>query len=355
MLTIETALRLIVIGQELLLVTVLLRGAGDRAIRTSGALLMLCIIGYLVMSDATIRAAFPGLTPAAALFSMYVSLALWLFARAIFETPWPRAALLVGIGLVPLVAWVTYVAQGVVGQSIATVASDSRYVVSLLVVAHAVWLAARGRPDDLVENRRSFRLFFVVVVAIQVMLVLLLELTLGNAAAPAWLELANVLVIAILTTGLALPWLKLDPDFFELSPKAKNDGEGSEARELSAVEKILHRKLEEAMAAGHYRQTGLTISTLANYLNYPEHQLRRLINSRLGYRNFSAFLNSHRIGEARNRLANPELARLPVLTIALDLGYASIGPFNRAFKMHTGVTPTEFRQKHMRSEPVDFE
>jgi AraC-like DNA-binding protein len=32
-----------------------------------------------------------------------------------------------------------------------------------------------------------------------------------------------------------------------------------------------------------------------------------------------------------------------VLTIAMDAGFQSIGPFNRAFKAETGLTPTEFR------------
>jgi AraC-like DNA-binding protein len=36
---------------------------------------------------------------------------------------------------------------------------------------------------------------------------------------------------------------------------------------------------------------------------------------------------------------------MPVLTIALDAGFQSIGPFNRAFKAATGVTPTEFRRQ----------
>ncbi|WP_414673883.1 helix-turn-helix domain-containing protein [Marinimicrobium sp. UBA4509] len=32
-----------------------------------------------------------------------------------------------------------------------------------------------------------------------------------------------------------------------------------------------------------------------------------------------------------------------MMNIALDLGYGSIGPFNRAFKRHTGLTPTQYR------------
>jgi len=35
---------------------------------------------------------------------------------------------------------------------------------------------------------------------------------------------------------------------------------------------------------------------------------------------------------------------VPVLTIAMDAGFQSIGPFNRAFKAATDSTPTEFRR-----------
>ena len=74
----------------------------------------------------------------------------------------------------------------------------------------------------------------------------------------------------------------------------------------------------------------------------PEYRLRRLINGQLGYRNFNAFLNGYRIEEARAALADPSQAEVPVTTIALDAGFQSIGPFNRAFKVSTGVTPTEY-------------
>jgi AraC-like DNA-binding protein len=40
----------------------------------------------------------------------------------------------------------------------------------------------------------------------------------------------------------------------------------------------------------------------------------------------------------------PDQRDVPVLTIALDAGLQSIGPFNRAFKADTGMTPTEFRR-----------
>jgi len=120
-----------------------------------------------------------------------------------------------------------------------------------------------------------------------------------------------------------------------------------DANALGAAETVLNKKLLDLMDDRYHRETGLTIRALAEKLNYPEHQLRRLINGHLGYRNFSAFLNSYRISAAKKQLVDPERARTQVLTIALDLGYASLGPFNRAFKAATGMTPTEYRQKNM--------
>jgi AraC-like DNA-binding protein len=112
-----------------------------------------------------------------------------------------------------------------------------------------------------------------------------------------------------------------------------------------AVESALLRRLERLMTVERaYRREGLTIGPLAAELGVPEYRLRQLINEGLGHRNFNAFLNRYRLDEAKAALADPEQKEVPVLTIALDAGFQSIGPFNRAFKADTNVTPTEFRR-----------
>nr|WP_246312359.1 helix-turn-helix domain-containing protein [Aquabacterium terrae] len=93
-----------------------------------------------------------------------------------------------------------------------------------------------------------------------------------------------------------------------------------------------------------YRQPGLTIGALANRLAVPEYRLRRLVNQRLGQRNFNSWLNGYRIADVRAALADPAQAEVPVLTLAMDAGFTSLGPFNRAFKAETGTTPTEYRR-----------
>ena len=120
------------------------------------------------------------------------------------------------------------------------------------------------------------------------------------------------------------------------------------------VDQGLVAALERLMTAERaYRQDGLTIGGLAQQLGLPEYRLRRLINQALGYRNFNSFVNHYRIAEAKAALVDPAQAEVPVLTIALDAGFSSLGPFNRAFKAETGMTPSEYRRlsPEKRDEP----
>ena len=115
---------------------------------------------------------------------------------------------------------------------------------------------------------------------------------------------------------------------------------------LSSAETRLASDLERLMREERlYRLQNLSISSLAVRLRTPEHRLRQLLNQSLGYRNFNAYIARWRLSEAREALSDPAQAEVPISTIAIDSGFQSLAPFNRAFKAETGMTPTEFRLK----------
>lgn len=352
MANLETAIRLMVIGQALLIAVVFLSGKGGRAARISGAAVMLGAAAYLYLSGA-LYGSLPVIEPFLMLVTLAVPFLVWSFARAIFDAPWPPALLNVAAVALLFGTWLMQVFDGWADPAMASGASTVLRTGGLIAMAHALWLAWWGRPDDLVERRRRFRLMFVAVIALQVTAILAVELIFGVGQAPAWLDMTNVIVIAVVMLVLAIPMLRLRKVFFE------PDRPGTDAPQMSAdtgsAHDVYHRKLLALMDEGYYRETGLTVPVLAERLDYPEHQLRRLINGHMGFRNFSAFLSSYRIEEAKQRLADPEFARTPVLTIALDLGYGSLGPFNRAFKALTGMTPTEYRGRHLAAGLADSE
>jgi AraC-like DNA-binding protein len=44
-------------------------------------------------------------------------------------------------------------------------------------------------------------------------------------------------------------------------------------------------------------------------------------------------------------LEAPEASEETILEIAFDVGFSSLGPFNRAFRETTGKSPTDFRKQ----------
>jgi AraC-like DNA-binding protein len=157
----------------------------------------------------------------------------------------------------------------------------------------------------------------------------------------------GVALFAAILLACAAAFLQARPLVFG-APRRPDPG--SDAR-AEAAGRVLLEKLNSLMAQGAWRREGLTIGALAAELDEPEHRLRRLINQRLGHRNFADFVNSYRIEAAKQRLADPAEARTTVATIAFDLGYGSLGPFNRAFRAATGSTPTEWRREALQASP----
>jgi AraC-like DNA-binding protein len=219
---------------------------------------------------------------------------------------------------------------------------------SILFAALAMSQAIVSWRIDLIERRRRLRLFVVAASALYIA---------GNAAAqlagvprsaPAEGSLAGGAGLLVIAGAIA--WLVLRVGPHSLFPAlaeapvqtahATPPADAADQRALAALGRVM-------TAERAYRQDGLTIATLANQVGVPEYKLRRLINQGLGHRNFNSFVNSYRIGEAKAALADPRQADVPVLTIALDAGFSSLGPFNRAFKAETGVTPTEYRRLNL--------
>lgn len=126
------------------------------------------------------------------------------------------------------------------------------------------------------------------------------------------------------------------------SPRTAYDERGS--GNLKIFDELERLMVEEKL----YREEDFTIKRLAREMNIKEYRLRRLINAHLGYRNFNQFLNQYRIAEVARLLVDPETRHLPVLSIALDMGYRSLSPFNKAFKEIKGMTPTEYRRRYGR-------
>ncbi|MGH8129687.1 MAG: helix-turn-helix domain-containing protein [Steroidobacteraceae bacterium] len=272
----------------------------------------------------------------------------WLFAGGLFADEFrirPRHASIIGVTVIYGV-WQQLVFDPRAQLGVASAwerlaaAGFEFWVLALVLLALAE--AHRGLTTDLVERRRRMRIVFVVGVSAflaAAVLVQVYNLALQTHT-PAFLVIANLALIT--ATGLAAIW-----NLVQMRTASWLDPEpaGANVEALAPLERQILISLNEQFEKRRvYREEGLSIGKLAERLGTREQILRRVINHGLGYRNFNDFLHAYRIREACERLRRPEDARLPVLSIALGVGYGSIGPFNRAFKARIGVTPTRFRQ-----------
>lgn len=215
-------------------------------------------------------------------------------------------------------------------------------VIGMLV--HLIIVAWQGRHEDLVEARRKFRSIFVTAVVVMTIGILLSQ-TASRRADAVTIELL-LQAMSFLGIAIFLHW-RLSAQggedlFFTASGDAAQPS-GHDHCELSPADQHDLDVILELEGTELILEPGLTISKLARRLKIPEHRVRHLINQHMGYRNFADFLNHHRIQAAKSRLSDANDRNTPVLTVAMDMGYGSLGPFNRAFKERTGLTPTEFR------------
>ncbi|WP_373487361.1 helix-turn-helix domain-containing protein [Blastomonas sp.] len=203
-----------------------------------------------------------------------------------------------------------------------------------------VW---RSREGDLIERRRRIRPLLVGVIAIFVILIAIIEITASTDRLGDLLRrlVAGGALLAVLCFCAVMLRMR-QADLFGASP-------GAIAATKPLAERIddpLSDKLLRFMADQMpHRDETLSIAKLAALLGEQEYRLRRTINGQLGYRNFAAFLNGYRLAEVKVALADPAQKDVPIITIALDAGFGSLGPFNRAFREAEGMTPSEFRAR----------
>jgi AraC-like DNA-binding protein len=265
----------------------------------------------------------------------------WYFARAVFiddfvPPPWAKwlviATALLGFGafctetnsreacgvnLVPIPGWI---AQGA----------------KLLWIAAAFITVLKDWQADLVESRRRLRLLIIGAGGCYMGTIVTVELFLQNQIT-ATAELVNVSVLLVVVTALCFYLLDINKTniFAGMAisiPQPKLP--------ISPLAEKVMGLMEQDRA---FAVDPLTIKTLADRLRTQQHLLRRVINDELGYRNFNAFINLYRIKEVAHRLEQAEYRNTPLLTLALDAGFRSLAPFNRSFKDHYGVTPSEYR------------
>ncbi len=339
-------LRFAAISQILLLGTLIVHAGWRQAVTIATVLYLTIVICHLLCPVVVDDWAFGDWAIPFRAGCYAGSAVFWVFTRAMFDDAFRFRAIHVCaiVGLMAVGFVHNHVARAVLAadhESASGVAfAVIPQILSLGFVILALAQAQLGRHTDLVEARRWFRDALVGISGAYIVIVLISEILVAGEGRVLWLEAVDAGVIFVIAFGFCLFSVRLRRGLFLRDPRPAGATAEVDPREAALLDALLDAVESQKI----YRREGLTIAALAAHVSSQEYRVRRAINGRLGYRNFTAFLNHYRLQEACARLSDPAEARTPVLTIAMDLGYRSLGPFNRAFKDLTGVTPSAYRR-----------
>lgn len=329
----------------LFLAALLAREPKTRRLAAYFAPMALCLAGFLAGNtpEPSLRLGGP-LGHVGALIAGYAAAFMWWFCLASFdETFKPRGGVLAA-GL----AWIVIASadRGLFGPAVEGKGLSWLLIaLGLSMIGYLAWRLVRDREGDLVEASRRDRVLVVVLLAGQLLADFLVDLVMGlDWGPPAFTIVQNTVFLAF-AAWLALRLLPVSP------PRAApaqvtlpaNSDEARLAERLRVLVEVERAPLEP----------DLTFADFVRRMGAPEKTVRTLINHRLGHDHFRAFLNAHRVAEARRRLADPAHAGDKLITIALDSGFASLASFNRAFQAVEGRPPSAFRV--MRNDPPPSE
>ncbi len=270
----------------------------------------------------------------------------WAFMLGVFDDTkgrfWPRLIPVAGLAL--LNWW---------NQADTTITENYYWafyhLASITMMGHLLFVLMRGISSDLIEARRQLRVPLVFTAASYIGLVAWLDFTGRQCCGTfeAW-RLVQAAMLAFMALGSTIGFLQAGPIFWGTRSAVPEDNTDGADQPLEGVERTLLQRLQHALDEDQiWKREGLSIGVLAHELSIPEYRLRRLINERLGYKNFADFINSHRIKVAKDALSDPAQATLSISQLAFDLGFGSLGPFNRAFKASTDMSPTEWRAQNL--------
>lgn len=276
--------------------------------------------------------------------------AYWLFSRALFRGDGgvrrPHVLAALGIAMLIILYRVAERTEGGAAGPWTSMVGALLTLASSTVLALAFVEALRGWQPAMPTEEKRLRVVFMAVYGACV-----LGATLSNALAGSVPALAAArpsvvagCALAILVFSLwALRLRRRHPWPATAASRCATPARDVAPDDRRLADAIL-RLLEDEQV---YREPELRVADLATRLGTVEYRVSRTITQVLAEENFNRLVNRYRIAHACRLLADPTTDGT-ILEICLASGFASLGPFNRAFKAATGCTPSAYRATHRR-------
>lgn len=170
----------------------------------------------------------------------------------------------------------------------------------------------------------------------------LITLNISNRTLLSLLSLYSIVIFLVFATILVFKGLKLSKIFSVIEEKSKY---ANSPLPDNIIKKYANDLSDYMKNHKPYLISSLTLNDLSENLSIPSWQLSQIINEHF-QQNFFNYINSHRIEEAKRLLSDSNNGHRTVLEILYEVGFNSKSAFNIAFKKHTGITPSQFKNSH---------
>ncbi|NIB42975.1 helix-turn-helix transcriptional regulator [Pseudomaricurvus alkylphenolicus] len=109
------------------------------------------------------------------------------------------------------------------------------------------------------------------------------------------------------------------------------------------AEAYKQRLISKMESERYYLDCDLTLPDLAQAVDLTPHQVSQVINERLN-QSFFTFVSEYRIELAKQMMANPKTRQMPIVDLAMEVGFKSKSSFYNAFKKFARMTPTQYKK-----------
>lgn len=142
----------------------------------------------------------------------------------------------------------------------------------------------------------------------------------------------------VLRSSMEANLISVENDYVKIS--SNNEDDFYNEKHQNDFDKIRDYVIKDKL----YLDPLLSMESLASDLGMSKSYFSKLINSYSDY-NFSDFINSLRVEQAKKFLSNNEFSEYTIVAIGLECGFNSKSTFYSAFKKFTSETPSTFRDK----------
>ncbi|NVK56316.1 MAG: helix-turn-helix transcriptional regulator [Alteromonadaceae bacterium] len=288
----------------------------------------------------------------------------WLLARTMFRES--AAINMHHVGFATLLGMLMLIQQGYwfvdsvwsvnapLQNTVSGILNEAITMLSSVVLIMAVWEGLRGY-GSVSREQKTQRVVYLFVLASAICTTKFVAIRYAGHPETVALVISYVTLCVIFVTQLLLFWIAKTTKAGAETDTSRLVASHTAPATPLADNHYLRDNDEDIQLATHisdfldenYLQANLKVADVARALNVSEYRISRVLKQHYQAKNFNHYINRIRIEHARKLLADPASKGWSVLVVGLESGFASVGPFTRAFKQFTGVTPAQYRQQQL--------